>query len=197
MNKKVIIQLLLLTLLIVIILFVFFKYFDEEENPIKETNIEINKNIGSEIDEETGTLIKDLKYTFADINGNYYELFSKIGKVDIENSNKIFMTDVVAFIHLKNIDYIKIVSKYANYNKSSHETNFYEEVKLTHSVHEATSENLDISFKDNLASMYNDIIYNKPGTLLTADRLEIDLITKNTRMFMNNETEKIKLIETN
>ena len=197
MNKKVIIQLLLLTLLIVIILFVFFKYFDEEENPIKETNIEINKNIGSEIDEETGTLIKDLKYTFADTNGNYYELFSKIGKVDIENSNKIFMTDVVAFIHLKNIDYIKIVSKYANYNKSSHETNFYEEVKLTHSVHEATSENLDISFKDNLASMYNDIIYNKPGTLLTADRLEIDLITKNTRMFMNNETEKIKLIETN
>ena len=195
MNKKVIIQLLLLTLLIVIILFVFFKYFDEEENPIKETNIEINKNIGSEIDEETGTLIKDLKYTFADTNGNYYELFSKIGKVDIENSNKIFMTDVVAFIHLKNIDYIKIVSKYANYNKSSHETNFYEEVKLTHSVHEATSENLDISFKDNLASMYNDIIYNKPGTLLTADRLEIDLITKNTRMYMNNESEKIKIID--
>ena len=194
MNKKVIIQLLLLIILFSIFLFVFFKYFDEQEDSIKETNKEINKVISSEIDSETGTLIKGLEYTFTDASGNYYELFSELGKVDIQNSDKIFMTNVVAFIYLKNTPPIKIVSKYANYNKVSHETNFFEDVELTHLIHKATSENLDISFINNTASMYNNIIYNKPGTNLRADRLEIDLITKNTKMFMNNEGEKIKII---
>ena len=65
---------------------------------------------------------------------------------------------------------------------------------LSHLIHKATSENLDISFNDNLASMYNNIIYKKPGTQLNADRLEIDLISKNTKIFMDDESEKIKII---
>ena len=200
MNKKVIIQLLLLIILFGLFLFVFFQYFQVQEVLIKETNKEINKEInkviGSEIDSETGTLIKDLEYTFTDTSGNYYELFSKLGKVDMKNSDKIFMTNVKAYIYLKNSSQIKIVSKYANHNKATNETNFFESVKVTHLIHEATSDNLDISFNKNIASMYNNIVYNKPGTQLTADRLEIDLITKNTRMFMNNESEKIKIIDT-
>ena len=107
----------------------------------------------------------------------------------------MFMTNVKALIHLKNSPPIKIVSKYANYNKIDHETNFFENVELTHLVHKATSENLDISFNSNKASMYKNIIYNKPGTQLTADRLEIDLITKNTKIFMDNKSKKIKIID--
>jgi len=194
MYKKVIIQLLLLTILFGIIISVFFLYFKNDGKEIKETNKEINKVINPEITSETGTLIKGLKYSFTDPKGNFYELFSKEGKVDIENSDKIFMIDVEAYIYLTNSSPIKIVSKYANYNKVSHETNFFENVQLTHLIHKATSENLDISFIDNIALMYNNIVYNKPGTQLTADRLEIDLITKNTKMFMDNETEKVKII---
>ncbi len=58
----------------------------------------------------------------------------------------------------------------------------------------AISENLDISFNKNTASMYNNLVYNKPGTQLTADRLEIDLVTKNTKIFMDNKSEKIKIV---
>ena len=61
-------------------------------------------------------------------------------------------------------------------------------------VHIATSENLDISFNSNKASMYKNIVYNKPGTQLIADRLEIDLITKNSKIFMDKNSEKIKII---
>ena len=71
---------------------------------------------------------------------------------------------------------------------------FFEDVELTHLIHKATSENLDISFNNNKAAMYKNIVYNKPGTQLTADRLEIDLITKNTKIFMDNKSEKIKII---
>ena len=173
---------------------VFFLYFNDEEQLDNRSN-NIQKVIESEIDSETGTLIQDLNYTFSDTSGNYYELFSDTGKVDIKNSEKMFMTNVTATIYLKNSSPIVIVSKYANYNKISHETNFFENVQLTHLIHKATSDNLDISFNDNVASMYNNIVYNKPGTILTADRLEIDLITKNTKIFMDNKYEKIKIID--
>ena len=105
------------------------------------------------------------------------------------------MTNVTANIYLKNSSPIKIISKYANYNKTNNETNFFENVEITHLIHKANSENLDISFNDNKASMYKNIVYNKPGTKLTADRLEIDLITKNTKIFMDNKSEKIKIID--
>ena len=194
MYKKIIIQFLLLVVLFGIILSVFFLYFNKEKNQ-KETSLKTSKILNSEIDNETGTLIKDIKYSFSDPSGNYYELFSELGKVDIQNSDRMFMTNVEALIYLKNSPPIKIVSKYANYNKIDHETNFFENVELTHLVHKATSENLDISFKSNKASMYKNIVYNKPGTQLTADRLEIDLITKNTKIFMDNKSEKIKIID--
>ena len=101
MNKKVIIQLLLLITLIGIIISVFFLYFNEEKN-IKESNTITNKAIETEIDSETGTLIKDLNYSFSDPSGSYYELFSELGEIDINDSDKMLMTNVTANIYLKN-----------------------------------------------------------------------------------------------
>ena len=194
MYKKTLIQFLLLITIFIIVFSTFFLYFNKKEK-LKASNLPIIKEKESLIDDETGTLIKDINYSFSDSSGNYYELLSEVGKVDINNSDKIFMTDVVATIYLVDSSPIKITSKYANYNKINHETSFFENVKVTHLIHKATSENLDISFNDNLASMYNNIVYNKPGTNLTADRLEIDLITKNSKIFMDNKTEKIKIID--
>jgi len=194
MYKKVIIQFLLFIALFLLIISVFLVYFNKEEN-LNETNIKTVKNIDSEIDKETGTLIKDINYSFYDQAGNYYKLFAELGKMDLKNSDNMFMTNVTAIIYLKNSSPIKIVSKYADYNKINHETNFFENVRMTHLIHKATSENLDISFSKNKAWMYNNIIYKKPGTQLNADRLEIDLITKNTKIFMDNKSEKIKIID--
>ena len=194
MYKKILVQFLLLIILFTIIFSTFFFYFKKKEN-LKESNLPIIKEKESLIDDETGTLIKDINYSFSDPAGNYYELLSEVGKVDINNSDKIFMTNVLATIYLTDSSPVKITSKHANYNKINHETSFFENVKVTHLIHKATSENLDISFKDNVASMYNNIVYNKPGTNLKADRLEIDLITKNSKIFMDNKTEKIKIID--
>ena len=193
MYKKVIIQFLLLIILFSLIISVFLLYFNKKEN-LNETNIETVKNIDSEIDKETGTLIKDINYSFYDQSGNYYKLFAELGKMDLENSDNMFMTNVTAIIDLKNSSPIKIVSKYAYYNKINHETNFFENVEVTHLIHKANSNNLDISFKNNIAIMYNNVVYNKPGTQLIADRLEIDLISKNTKILMDNKSEKIKII---
>ena len=184
----------MLSLLLCIIIFIFFSYFYKKEN-LEQTNVHLKKDISTKIDDETGTLIENIYYIFSDHNGNNYEITSEFGKVDIEDPDKIFMTNVTAIIYLINSSPVTITSKYANYNKSNHETNFFENVKLIYVEHEATSENLDLLFKDNLASMYNNIIYKKPGTKLTADILNIDLVTKNSKIFMENKYEKIKIIE--
>ena len=194
MYKKIFIQLLLLIILFTIVFSTFFLYFNKKEN-LKISNLPIVEEKDSLIDDKTGTLIKDISYSFSDSAGNYYELLSEVGKVDMSNSDNVFMTNVVAILYLADSSPVKITSKYANYNNANHETSFFENVKMTHLIHKATSENLDISFNDNLASMYNNIVYNKPGTNLKADRLEIDLITKNSKIFMNNKTEKIKIID--
>ena len=194
MNKKILVQFALFSVLVIIILYTFFFYFYNEEN-IKEKNVKTTDKIETPIDEKTETLIKDINYSFNDSAENEYQLLAEFGKVNINNPDQIYMTNVVATIYLADSTPVKITSKHANYNKSNHETNFFENVKMTYKHHRSTSKNLDLSFKNNMASMYNDIIYNKPGTKLMADRLEIDLITKNSRIFMNNKSEKIKIIE--
>ena len=194
MYKKILIQFFLLMLLFGIILFTFFLYFQKKEN-LKQINIHLNTDSDSKIDDKTGTLMENISYYFSDKKGNNYELVSEFGKVDIENPDKIFMTDVTAIIYLINTSPITITSKHAYYNKSNHETNFFKDVRLDYLVHKATSQNLDLSFKNNLASMYNNVIYKKPGTILKADRLNIDLVTKNSKIFMDNKSEKIKIIE--
>ena len=194
MYKKILIQFFLLILLFGIIIFTFFFYFHKKEN-LKQTNIHLSTDNDSKIDDKTGTLIENMSYLFSDKKGNNYELISEFGKVNIDNPDKIFMTNVTAIIHLINASPITITSKHAYYNKKNHETNFFKDVKLNYLAHKATSQNLDLSFQNNLASMYNNVIYKKPGTKLTADRLNIDLVTKNSKIFMDNKSEKIKIIE--
>ena len=194
MNKKIIIQLFLFLLLLSITAFTFFFYFNKKENLIKNDG-SAETSIDASIDKETSSLIKDIRYVFTDAKGNNYEILSEFGKIDIKNPDKIFMTNVIANIYLIDSSPIKIVSEFAYYNKNNHETNFFEDVVATYEEHIATSENLDLLFTRDLAIMYNDIIYNKPGTKLTADRLEIDLITKNSKIFMDNTSEKVQIID--
>ena len=66
------------------------------------------------INEETASLMKNMNYSFSDLNGNNYEILSEFGKIDINDPDKIFMTNVLATIHLKNKSPIKIVSFFMN-----------------------------------------------------------------------------------
>ncbi|MBC8304617.1 MAG: LPS export ABC transporter periplasmic protein LptC, partial [Pelagibacterales bacterium] len=136
MYKKIFIQLLLLIILFTIVFSTFFLYFNKKEN-LKISNLPIVEEKESLIDDGTGTLIKDINYSFFDSSGNYYEFLSEVGKVDINNSDKIFMTNVVATIYFIDSSPVTITSKYANYNKINHETSFFENVKVTHLIHKA------------------------------------------------------------
>ena len=185
MYKKILIQLFLFSLFIFLSIFFYYKYFHNKSQIVEK--IELNKNQGS-------NLISDLRYFSVDDTGNKYEIVSEFGEISSNNSDIILMTNVVAKIDIYNSDPIIITSTFAKYNIKNYDTNFTKNVLVKYIDNKLNAENLDLSFQNNLMEMYNNIIYQNPDTKLLADKLEIDLITKDSKIIMNNKKSKIKII---
>ncbi len=103
------------------------------------------------------------------------------------------MTNVNAQIDFFKRDTVYLTSDFAKYNTLNLETNFNKNVILKYTKHKITSENIDLSFEKNFAWVYNNIVYKGPANQLFADRLEIDLLTKDSKVFMYDD-KKIKII---
>ena len=190
MNIKILIQLLLFIILLSTAATYYYFYKDNETN----TNVnKINNNNEISIKKNSSNLIENISYASTDNLGNKFTIKSKTGEINIDSPDMVYMTNVEAIINLINSDPIIIKSNYAKYNKINYETNFEEDVLLTHQTHRITSQNLDLSFENNLATIYNKIVYDNNNVKISADILEIDLITKNSKIFMDNEYKKIKI----
>ena len=190
MKKKIFIQLFLFSLFLFLSIFSYYKYFDKEsQNVIEVTQ---DKDLNKKNNETN--LITDLKYFSVDEKGNKYEITSEYGEISPNNSDIIMMKSVKAIIEIYNSDPIIITSNFAKYNVKNYDTNFEENILVKHTDNRLNGENLDLSFQDNLMSMYNNIIYQNLDTKLFADKLEIDLITKDSKIIMNNKQRKIKII---
>ena len=190
MNVKILIQLLLFTILVSTAV----TYYNFYKGNKTNTNVnEMSNNNEISIDKSFSNLITNISYVSTDDLGNEFMIKSKIGKISIDNPNIVYMTNVNAIISLINSDPIIINSNYAKYNKVNYETNFKENILLTYQTHRITSQNLDLSFENNLATIYNKIVYDNNDIRLSADILEIDLITKNSRIFMDNKYKKINI----
>ena len=191
MNKKKLLQIFLFFLALIISVSTFYSYFYTKNiDKEKLTSTEKNKII----DKSSTNLINEISYYSVDKNGNKYEIKSKQGNIDIKNPDLIFMTGVKATINLANLSSIDIFSDFAKYNNQTYETEFEKNILITYESHTTTGDNLDLSFENNYIHMYNNIIYTNKDSKLEADRLEIDLITKKSKIFMNNAFNKIKIL---
>ena len=194
MKKKYFFQL-ALVILIVFLLIVFMLYYNNNENN-NSSDLSIIKD-SDKIKKSTDNIIKDIRYFSKDDKGNNYEIVSDFGEISLDNSDLIFMTNVVATINLKNSSNVIITSKFANFNNKSYETTFYENVKILRDDEKIRSQKLEFSLEKNLILISNNVILEKPGFNLKADRVEIDLITKNSKIFMNDSTKKVIAIGKN
>ena len=190
MKKKIFIQLFLFSLFLFLSIFSYYKYFYKESQNV----IEVNQDKDSDKKNNETNLITNLKYFSVDEKGNKYEITSEYGEISPDNPDIIMMKNVKAIIEIYNSDPIIITSNFAKYNVKNYDTNFEENILVKHADNKLNGENLDLSFQDNLMSMYNNIIYQNPDTKLVADKLEIDLITKDSKIIMNNKQSKIKII---
>ena len=192
MNKKILVQFFLFSLFIFLSVFFYYEYFKKDSQILRINKTE--KILLTTKEAEESNLIRGLRYFSVDDNGNKYEIRSEYGEMGLDNPNVILMTNVVAKIDIYNSDPIIITSTFAKYNVKNYDTNFEKNVFVKHVDNKLNGENLDLSFQNNLLLMYNDIIYQNSDTNLLADKLEIDLITKDSKIIMNDKKSKIKII---
>ena len=203
MGKKTITQVILIIFLIVLTYLVFKKYYIKNE-----INTELNKQGGelskSKSEKTDKNLIKDISYTANNSRGDIYLLLSDYGEVYMDNQELMFLTKVNGKITLHDGIIITIKSDFANFNTKSFETTFINNVVVERGDEKITGDELylvlekdekkiqdPIEIDENLVRMSRNVIYQKPGYNLSADILEIDLITKNIRIYMMNKYKKV------
>ena len=191
MNKKTGLQVIMVLIIIIISLWFYLKYFTKNFEDTKEVPI-MEKIDENQID--TSTYINDINYVSADAKGNKYQITAKQAEIKVENSDVMFLRDVLAFIFIKNSDTVKITSTFGKYNSKNYDTIFSKNVIVIYPGHKITGEYLDFSFLSNLGIFTTDVVYTGEKTNLFADKIEMNLITKDTKIFMNDTGKKV-LIE--
>jgi len=193
MNKKTGLQVIMVLVIVIISLWFYLKYFTKNFEDAKEAPV------GEKIDENqnnTSTYINDINYVSTDVKGNKYQITAKKAEIKVENSDVMFLRDVMAFIFIKDSDTVKITSNFGKYNSKNYDTIFSENVIVIYPGHKITGKYLNFSFLSNLGTFTENVIYAGEKTNLFADKVEMNLTTKDTKIFMNDTGEKV-LIEGN
>ena len=188
MNKKTGLQVLMVLVIFIISLWFYLKYFTKYFEDAKETLVieKIDENQNT-----TSTYINDINYVSTDAKGNKYQISAKQAEIKIENSDVMFLKDVVAFIFIKDSDKIKITSSFSEYNSKNYDTIFSGNVIVIYPGHKITGEYLDFSFLSNLGTFTTNVIYTGEKTNLFADKIEMNLATKDTKIFMIDTRKKV------
>ena len=188
MDKKSYIQIFIIFGIVFITTFVYLNYF---KNPSAGYVENLRNNENSKVLEGSSDMIKQMSYFSEDNKGNRYEITSESGIINPDKSNLILMNKVTAIIFLLNGEKIFISSNEARYNDENNDTTFSGYVKMIYNDNKIISENLDLSFKDQTAVLYDNVNYISNLTKLNADRIFIDFISKNTKIEMDDKKNNI------
>ena len=183
MRKEISIQIFLTILVLIILIFVYQKYFKKEFNE----KIAVNKDENAK---KENNLI-NIVYESIDKEGRKYIITAETGNFKKEEPDLIYMTIVKAKIFLLDGNVIYIDSLNAVYNTISYDTKFNNKVKLNFLEHDIFCNNLNIFFKENLIEAFNDLNYTNLDIIMFADKIEIDLLTSNSKIYNFNENSVI------
>mgnify|MGYP001375178368 CR=1 FL=1 len=177
----------LLILFTIIIFFFIYHEFNKEEK-ISETI--------TDVPEDTiysSNIIENVFYNSKDASGNEYIIKALKGEIDHSNSNIIFLTNVKATIKLKNSSDITISSNYGKYNIENYDTIFSKNVLIKYIDNNIKGEYLDFSLNKNMMIISREVTYTNTENFLKADVIEMNLKTKDIKIFMYEKEKKIKI----
>ena len=188
MNKKTVTQVLLIFLVILISLLFYLRYFNNSSKNLEE-NTAVKKVANNQ--NETSTYIDEIDYVSSDTKGNKYQITAERAEIKIENSDIMFLENVIAYIFIKDSDTVKITSDFGKYNSKNYDTIFSKNVIVIYPGHKITGQYLDFSFLNNLGTISKNVIYIGDKTNLFADKIEMNLTTKDAKIFMNDSNKKV------
>ena len=180
MLKKIVVVIIILMILTVL-------YFLFGEGEIKDKPI-------SKLDETyNSNLLEDIKYIAKDVDGNEYIIKAEKGEIDINNSEVIYLEKVISSIKLNNSDEIIIYSDFGKYNSNNYDTIFSKNVVITYLDNKITGEYLDFSLDRNSMIINKNVNYINLENILKADVVEINIRTKDTKIYMYEQEKKVKI----
>ena len=202
MEKKTVIQILIILFLFLVSIYIYKFYYNQDDQ--KKTKIEKKESLDNKTSSEGQNLIKDIKYVSNNNRGDTYEIIADFGETSLENPNLMFLTNVNGNIIFEKKDNIRLTSDYANFNTKTFETTFLNNVKIfrgedtivgneLYLVLDQDEETLrkDPKIDQNLIRISYNVLFQSPGYTLKADIIEIDLISKNMKIFMNKKIKKV------
>ena len=196
MNKKIYLGSIFLTLFFSITIFFYFKSYDNKNLIRKDEKINLTEKEKIEINDEkieSSNIIEDVSYSANDTKGNNYFLQANQGTIDQNESNYIFLKSVKAIINLKNYELIEISSDFGKYNINNYDTIFSKNVIITYLDNKITGDYLDFSLEDNLMIISKDVFLENNKSSLQADVIEVNINTKDIKIFMYEENKNINI----
>ena len=179
-------------LILILSSFLFYLNFLKNNKVQDLGEIELKEN--SSLLESENNLIKNLEYNVTFDNSNKYTITAELSELKYENDIEIVqMQYVTAIFNDKDGIPIIITSKNAIYNNSNYNTKFYDNVKVIYLNNVLLSQKLDVNFNENIIKIYENVVYEGLQGIIKADNVELNLITKNMEIFMQNNNEKVEI----
>ena len=195
MKKKIILG----TFFIIFFFTLFFFYFKTNHNKdilIKKKSVDIIEKENIQVNEEkieSSNIIEDVSYSAKDTKGNEYFLKAGEGTIDQNESNYIFLKSVKAIINLKDYKLIEISSDFGKYNINNYDTIFSKNVIITYLDNKITGDYLDFSWDKNLMIISKKVSLKNEKNSLEADVIEVNIKTRDVKIFMYEENKKINI----
>ena len=196
MRKKVFLGTTLTVFFFSLLIFLYFKSNENKSLIEKKKKIElVEKETIEATDEkiESSNIMEDVSYSANDNKGNEYFLKAGEGIIDQNDSNYIFLTTVKAIIKLKNYQLIEISSDFGKYNINNYDTIFSKNVIISYLNNEITGEYLDFSLDKKLMIISRNVIFKNDKNSLQSDVIEVDLKTRDIKIFMYEESKKVNI----
>ena len=172
-----------------ILIFLYLKSYDYKNQIKKSEKIKLSEK--EKI--ESSNIIEDVSYSATDTKGNNYFLQADQGTIDQNESNFIFLKSVKAIINLKNYKLVEISSDFGKYDINNYDTIFSKNVIITYLDNKISGDYLDFSLENNLMIISKDVILENSKSSLQADVIEINIDTKDIKIFMYEANKKVNI----
>ena len=96
-------------------------------------------------------------------------------------------------IKLNNSENVKITSNFGKYNILTYDTIFSKNVIIRYLDNKINGEYVDFSIARNSMIVTKDVIYTNINNILKADVMEMNLTTKDVKIFMHSENNKVNI----
>ncbi len=196
MKIKIFLGVSLIFFFFALLIFFYLKSDSDKKLIEKKKKIELTEKKNIEITEErieSSNIIEDVSYSAKDTKGNEYLLKASKGTIDQNDSNYIFLKSVNALINLKNYNLVQISSDFGKYNINNYDTIFSKNVIITYLDNKITGDYLDFSWEKNLMIISRDVILKNNKSSLQADVIEVNIETRDIKIYMYEENKKVNI----